>query len=65
MMHCEHFFKTFKPYFCFSAVINMEPHDCNRLPKRLSPHLPAEDPALYQDNNILGSNFSYYFIVFK
>lgn len=29
MMHCDHFFKTFKPYFCFSAVINMEPCDCN------------------------------------
>lgn len=63
MMHRDYFFKTFKPYFCFSAVISMEPHDCNSV--KFSPHLPAEDPALYQDSNSLGSNFSYYFIVFK
>lgn len=28
MMHYDYFFKTFKPHFCFSAVINMEPRDC-------------------------------------
>lgn len=45
MMHRDYFFKTFKPYFCFSAVISMEPRDCNSV--TFSPHLPAEDPALY------------------
>lgn len=35
------------------------------LQKRLPPHLSAEDPALCQGNDSLGSDFSHYFIASK
>lgn len=63
MMHRDHFFKTFKLYSVSLRSSAWNP--MTAIVAKRPPHLPEEDPALYQDNNSWGSNFSCYIIVFK